>query len=77
VALGVVKLDGAKLRRLREDQGLLLIDLARAASVTKGYLSKIETGRAGDVSPPVAARLAFVLDLAIGELRLRSTNDSA
>ena len=60
---------GSRLRQLREDHGLTLTELARQAMVSKGYLSMIENGTRRDVSPPVVARLAAALDVAIKELR--------
>lgn len=51
---------GASLRRLRARMGLRVEDLARRAGFTKGFISKIETGKS---SPPIATlmRLAEAL----------------
>jgi transcriptional regulator with XRE-family HTH domain len=63
-----VELDGRRLRRLREDAGLDLTELARRASVSKAHLSMIETGKRG-VSPAVATRLAQALGASVQALR--------
>lgn len=63
-----VRLDGARLRRLREEAGLTLTGLANAASVSKAHLSYIENGQR-EASPPVAARLAQALGVALVDLR--------
>ncbi|MHB9857898.1 nSTAND1 domain-containing NTPase [Streptomyces sp. YIM S03343] len=50
----------AQLRRLRQERGLSLADLARHTHYSKGYLSKIETG-AKRATVDVARRCDFVL----------------
>lgn len=52
---------GAELRRLRLAAGLSLSELARLVHYSKGYLSKIETGR-----KPVSVDLARRCDTALG-----------
>jgi transcriptional regulator with XRE-family HTH domain len=51
---------GASLRKLRASMGLRVEDLARRAGFTKGFISKVETGKS---SPPIATlmRLAEAL----------------
>lgn len=66
---GPVMVDGPGLRRRREDAGLSLTALASAASISKTYLSLVETGHRPGVSPPVAARLAQALGVAVADLR--------
>ncbi|MGH3722434.1 MAG: helix-turn-helix domain-containing protein, partial [Pseudonocardiaceae bacterium] len=51
---------GSELRRLRTEQGLSLKELGERAHYTKGYLSKIETGR-----KPFTPELARCLDEAL------------
>jgi transcriptional regulator with XRE-family HTH domain len=70
-----MKVDGPGLRRRREDAGLTLTALAHAASISKTYLSLVETGQRPGVSPPVAARLAQALGVAIADLRSGVTDD--
>jgi len=60
--------DGAKIRLLRENAGLTLTELARRARVSKPYLCQIELGDRNP-TPPVVARIANVLDVAIVDLR--------
>lgn len=52
---------GARLREMRRKAKLTLDDLAAATGFTKGYLSKVETGRS---TPPIAtlARIAQALN---------------
>lgn len=64
-----MRVDGARLKELRENKGLLQADVARRASVTKAYVSMLERGRRTNVSPVVAARLAQTLGVAIVDLR--------
>ena len=58
---------GANIRRRREEAGLTLTDLAARASLTKGAMSKIETGKG---SPAIATvfRIAEALGCALSEL---------
>jgi transcriptional regulator with XRE-family HTH domain len=53
---------GVRIRRLREERGLRLEDVARRAGYTKGFLSKIENGRA---SPPIATLMRVAQALQI------------
>jgi transcriptional regulator with XRE-family HTH domain len=61
-------LDARYLRVLRERHGYRQIDLAKAASISRAYLSMLESGERRSVSPAVAARLAGALNVAIVEL---------
>lgn len=76
-----MRLDARHLRLLREQRGYRQKDLAQAASISRGYLSMLESGERRSVSPAVAARLAGVLGVAIVELcptgpRLKPTSDA-
>lgn len=64
-----MQVDGAKLRRLREDAGLDTPSLANAAQVARSLISMLETGARVTCSPPTAARLAQALGCAIVDLR--------
>ena len=60
---------GARIRRLREAQGRSLTEVASKCSISKGYLSSIES-RSGQVNPTldVLRRIAGVLDVTVGDL---------
>ena len=58
---------GSALRRIRQNAGLTLDVVARDAEVTKGYLSKIELGRATP-SMHVVVRLTGVLGVHLADL---------
>ncbi len=64
-----MQVDGARIRRLREDSGLGLTQLADSASISKAYLSLLENGKKNDPSPQVVARIAQALGVAIIDLR--------
>lgn len=53
---------GARIRRLREEQGLSLSELARLSGVSKGYLSQVE--RLEEARP--SASTLFALAKALG-----------
>lgn len=63
-----MKVDGAKIRLLRENAGLTQTELARRSRVSKPYLCQIELGNRNP-NPPVVARIANALDVAIVDLR--------
>jgi DNA-binding XRE family transcriptional regulator len=63
-----MQLDGPKIRWLRENKGMTARDLCRVASISKGYLSQIESNSRG-CSPNVAARIAGALGVPIVGLR--------
>ena len=65
---GSVRIDGVRLRRLRENAGLLLKELADRAGISDSHLSKIEVGDGG-CSPHVAATLAAALRVTVEQLR--------
>lgn len=65
-----VKVDGQRLRELRENAGMTLAQLAAKASVSTSHLSYLEIGERS-ASPPMAARIAQALGVAISDLRLR------
>jgi len=58
---------GARLRAARHARRLSMEEVATAAGVTKGFLSRLERDRAG-ASVAVLVRLCGVLDLAVGSL---------
>ena len=58
---------GDRLRQAREARRLTLDDVAEAAEVTKGYISKVERNQATP-SVAVLVRICQVLDLSIGDL---------
>ncbi|MFC6149400.1 MULTISPECIES: helix-turn-helix domain-containing protein [Mumia] len=64
---------GARVRRLREDRGLSLSALARAAGIGKASLSELEAGRRNAtlstlyaLAAPLGVPLAALLDEAVG-----------
>ena len=63
---------GATLRRIRKSVGITLDAAARQADVTKGYLSKVETGQALP-STQVLVRLADVFGVPISDLLMPDT----
>lgn len=67
---------GANIRSLREAAGLTVTELAQRAELTKGTVSKIETGR---VSPPIATltRLADALDVPLADFFIEPSADPA
>lgn len=67
-----MRLDGQKLRRLRENQGLTLVQLAKLAQLSKSQVSFLERNERG-ATPPTAARLAQALGVAIADLRRDTT----
>jgi transcriptional regulator with XRE-family HTH domain len=58
---------GSRIRSLRQDHGLSLNDFAARSGFSKGFLSKIENGRA---QPPIATlmKLAAALGCSLGTL---------
>lgn len=67
-----MRLDGPRLRQLREQRGFSQVECATQAKISKSYLSMLERGERQTVSPAVAARLAGALDAAIAEISIRS-----
>lgn len=65
---------GAKLRELREQRGLTLLDMARAAGVSSAYLSALEHGKRGRPSwhliQSIIAHLNIIWDEAEDLVRL-------
>ncbi len=55
------KVDGNKLRRLREARGLTLTQLAEAAGIQKKFLSKIECSADRNGSPLTRLKIAQAL----------------
>ena len=63
-----IRLDGTRIRRLRENQGTMFADMAADLGVSRSMLSKIELGQGG-CSPRVAHRIARLLHTTVEELR--------
>ena len=51
----------SRLRRLREEQGLSLSEVARRAQVSKAYVSQLERGGSKEPSYSIVTRLATAL----------------
>jgi len=73
---GVEERIGGRIRALREEAGLTVTALARLARLSKGSVSRIETGR---VSPPISTfvRIAEALDVPLAELFLDTDSEPA
>ncbi len=63
---GMGKALGERVRRLRDEQGWSLSQLAAKAQITKGNLHKIETGKTANPRVDVIARIAKALKTDIG-----------
>lgn len=59
---------GDRIQELRKQKGLTLTELARQASISKGYLSQIERGEAGRPSAQVLYGIASVLGTSVASL---------
>jgi transcriptional regulator with XRE-family HTH domain len=59
---------GDRIQELRKQKGLTLTELARQASISKGYLSQIERGEAGRPSAQVLYVIASVLGTSVASL---------
>lgn len=69
-----VAIDAAKLREMRQDQGLTQKDLAAKCGLGWKYVSQLETGYRTRVSPPTFVRLCDALNIAPTKRRsLRQT----
>lgn len=66
------KIDGRRLRRLRERVGLLQRELAAAAGVHPRAVTNLETRWKDGVRPLVAARLAAALGCGVAAFARRS-----
>jgi transcriptional regulator with XRE-family HTH domain len=64
-----VPLDGAKIRRLRQQLGETITSLAPQVPMSFGYLADIERGRRRRVKPPMAVKLAAALGKELDEIR--------
>lgn len=58
-----VEIDGARLRQMRKEAGLHLVQLAEKVGVSFGYLSAIERGAKRTVSPARYITICDALDL--------------
>jgi transcriptional regulator with XRE-family HTH domain len=71
---------GTRIKQRREEAKMSLSELARLASISKGYLHTIESGETQSPSADVLFRIANVFDTTIadlmGEEQLSSVNDS-
>jgi transcriptional regulator with XRE-family HTH domain len=65
-----MRLDGKVIRRLREDAGLTIRDLADQAQISKSHIFDLEK-ELKSVTPRTAARLAKALEVSIATLRGR------
>lgn len=65
---------GQEIKRRREEQGLSLTDLARLSSVSKGYLSEIESNPTARPSAATLFKIASALGTSVGELLGRRGN---
>lgn len=70
---GNVEIDGAKLRRIRQDAGLTIADLSARCGVTESDLSRIENLRRRRVRPPTIRRIETGLGLRVGDLEAAPT----
>jgi transcriptional regulator with XRE-family HTH domain len=81
---------GEKSREIRKAKGILLIDMARAAGVSPGFLSLVETGRKSiperlipalvqslDLPARLAAELTRAAALSAKEYRIQMREDSS
>ncbi len=62
-----VRADGRKIRRIREQKGLIQSRVAREAGITHATLSRIETGQSATLE--TLEKIASVLDVDAGELQ--------
>ena len=56
------------IRQLREQRGLTQEDVARAAKVTKNYITMLERGHRKNPSLPILKRIADALGVKVGRL---------
>ena len=68
----MINIDPKRFTRLREDRGLTRAELALRADISASYVCMIERGQRTVLSPTVAARIAYALDVEIAELRSRT-----
>src|SRR6266516_1748952 len=54
---------GLELRRIRKHRGLTLRQVESKTGISNAYLSQLETGRAGNSSPPMLQKLADIYDV--------------
>ena len=66
---------GKNLRALRKLKKLTQSDLAEAAGINQGTVSRIEDGRISNVNEQVLEDLADALDVAISQLRQPAIED--
>ena len=59
---------GERIKQRREEKGLTAADLARRASLSKGYLSEIESGRAPRPSAEILYQIAVALGTTVADL---------
>ena len=56
------------LRKLREDRGLTMAELAKKAQITDAYIAQLETGKKTNPSLETLKRLARALGVPVTEL---------
>lgn len=59
---------GERIRQRRVEKGLTAASLARAADVSRNYISKLENGFAANPSAPILQRLADSLGTSVADL---------
>jgi DNA-binding XRE family transcriptional regulator len=63
-----IRLDGTKIRRLRENKGVMFSDFAADLGISKSHLSKIELGQGG-CSARISGKIARLLETTVEDLR--------
>jgi transcriptional regulator with XRE-family HTH domain len=56
------------IRQLRKQRGLTQAEIAKAAKVTKEYITMLERGQRKNPSLPILKRIAAALDVPVGRL---------
>jgi transcriptional regulator with XRE-family HTH domain len=71
---------GERIKQRREEKGILAVELARQAKISKGYLSELERGHAARPSGKVLFEIANVLGTTVADLlgeEIRPTSSTA
>ena len=69
MARGSIRIDTAKLRRLRENAGMSRRPFAEATGRSFSYIASLEIEQRNSVSPETAKRFADVLGITVEDLR--------
>jgi transcriptional regulator with XRE-family HTH domain len=64
-----IAVDGATIRRLRQDLGHTIGSLAGRVGMSAGHLGQLERGNRRQMTPPLARRLAQALGVDTSQLR--------